>query len=288
MKATLKLLRVHQWIKNFFIWFPAFFGGVITTGAIWPDLLGGFIAFSFVASAVYIFNDWRDLEKDKLHPEKKHRPLANGDVSIGKATWLFAIFLLMGLGIGFLLDVKLLYILLAYLLMNLMYSLYLKRFALVDITIVAFGFLLRAWAGGILADVLLSKWLVLITFLAALMLAISKRRHDLGLIREHGEMRASLKGYTAAYIDAAMVFMASVTTVCYILYSVSEEVIARIGSDYLYLTDIFVVLGILRYLQLSIVFDKTSSPTMVLLKDSFILVIVILWLISFFIILYLT
>lgn len=247
---------------------PVFFAGLFNDGDLLIQIVGAFAAFCLVASSVYILNDYFDIEKDKLHPTKKNRPLASGAISKAQGRWGFVTLLLTALTIAVLIDFKLLIVLSIYLFINVLYTLYLKNIALLDISIIAFGFLLRIAAGSYPIDIPVSKWLIIIIFLLAMFMGIAKRRGE--LIHETGaKTRAALKGYNLQFIDTAMVIMASVTVVAYIMYTVSPEVVERIGNDDIYLTTFFVILGILRYLQLTIVFEKTESPTLVFLTDRF-------------------
>lgn len=276
LKAIVKLIRVHQWIKNLLVFAPIFFAGQFQTVHLLQQAIIAFFAFSFVASSVYVLNDYFDIEKDKLHPTKKTRPLASGVISKAQGRFLFVLLLIVSFLLTFLVNVKLLAILSIYLIINILYTIRLKHIALLDISIIAFGFLLRIAAGSYPIDILVSKWLIILIFLLAMFMGIAKRRGELIHVKGTAT-RASLQGYNLQFIDTAMVIMASVTVVAYIMYTVSPEVVKRIGSDDIYLTTFFVVLGILRYLQLTIVFEKTESPTMVFLTDRFMQLNLIGW-----------
>ena len=276
----LQLLRLHQWIKNLLLFVPIFFSGQIQNIDLLLQVLVAFFSYSLMASTVYILNDYVDIQRDKLHPTKRNRPLASGKVSKSQAQILFVILLISSLGISFLIDYKLTIILAIYFVVNVLYSLRLKHEAIVDITIIATGFLLRIFAGSIPFEIVVSKWLIIMIFLSAMFIGIAKRRGEL-ILENDGATRKSLEGYNLQFVDIAMVMMAAVTIVCYIMYTVSEEVVARIGSDDIYMTTFFVIIGILRYLQQTIVFTKTEAPTKVFLKDRFIQVCIALWIIVF-------
>ena len=241
-----------------------------------------------MASAVYIFNDIYDLEKDKLHELKRHRPLATGDVSIKSAIVLLLLMFAVATGLAFYVGLTFVYVIEGYFVLNLIYSLYLKNISLVDISLIAIGFVLRVLAGGIAAQVPISKWLILMTFLLACCLALGKRRDDLLLDVDMHSIRPSLKGYTLPFIDTCLVVLSVTTIVCYIMYTVSEDVVLRLHSDHIYLTSIFVIIGILRFLQIAIVEQTSGSPTLILLKDTMIQVMIGLWLAAFLMILYAT
>ncbi|MEM9921770.1 MAG: decaprenyl-phosphate phosphoribosyltransferase [Bacteroidota bacterium] len=277
----IRLLRPAQWIKNTFVLLPAFFAARLDDSTIVLKVLMAFVAFSLTASFIYIFNDWADREKDRRHPRKKNRPLASGAISVRAAFLIGCLLLLLSLPVAAMLKLNFLYILLLYIGINLAYSTWLKHLAIVDVTIIALGFLLRVFAGGIVAAVPISHWLIVMTFLLAMILGLSKRRSEFLLQQADIPTRPSLSGYNLAFIDQAMTLMTAVTIVAYLMYTLSEEVIGRIGSNQLYFTSFFVIIGILRYLQLSIVFERTDSPTKVLWTDRFLQVIILGWIAVF-------
>lgn len=281
ISSIILLIRVHQWIKNGFIFLPAFFAARFLDPAVFVHTLLSFLAFCLMASSIYVLNDYVDIEKDRLHPQKCNRPLASGAVTKTEALVVMSVILLGAIIIALSLNQRVLLFLAAYYGMNLMYSFKLKHYAIIDITIIALGFLLRVAVGGAAAGVPISKWLVLLTFLLAMILALAKRRGEYKLFMNGGQTRKALEGYNLPFIDTSMVFMAAITVVSYIMYTVSPEVVGRIGSDNVYLSTIFVVMGVIRYLQQTIVFDRTESPTSVLYKDRFIQLLLVLW-IGFF------
>ncbi|PKQ66318.1 UbiA prenyltransferase family protein [Raineya orbicola] len=286
MKTYFKLLRVHQWVKNTFIFLPAFFGFKLIEIDVWAKLLPTFLSFCFTASCIYIINDYFDIEADKKHPVKRLRPLASGKVKLSSA-FIIAFFLISsGMLISYFIDSQLLLILLLYFFMNIAYSKFLKKIALIDIVIIALGFFLRIKAGGVVAGVELSKWIIVMTFLLALFLAFAKRREDVLLMtRENLNVRAAIKGYNLEFINAGMVVTASVILVAYLMYSLSNELVDRTSNNY-YFSTFWVVLGILRYFQISFVEEKSSEPSKILFKDKFILFVVVAWLITNFILIY--
>jgi len=286
LKQHLRLLRPHQWIKNVFVLIPAFFAGKIALLASDYKLAVAFISFCAIASSVYIFNDIYDLEKDKLHELKRSRPLATGAVSIKTAIVLMLILAAVAVGSSLLVSLTFFYVIAGYFALNLVYSLVLKHVSLIDISLIAVGFVLRVLAGGIAAQVPVSKWLILMTFLLASCLALGKRRDDLLLDVDKHDLRPSLKGYTLPFIDTCLIVLGGTTIVCYIMYTVSEDVVKRLHSDHIYLTAVFVIIGILRFLQIAIVEQKSGSPTLILLKDTMIQTMIGLWFVAFLVILY--
>ena len=285
--SYIRLARPHQYIKNGFIFLPLFFGYKLgDPQAVWNTFCA-FFAFSLAASSVYIFNDIQDIDEDRRHPVKKLRPIASAKLSRSEAFFPLGLLLVSSLTLSVLfLPPSCLIVLGGYLLLNLFYSLGLKHVSVLDITIIAFGFVLRVLAGGMAADVRPSHWIILMTFLLALFLSLAKRRDDLLVAQRENDATKYTDGYSLEFVSAGMVVMASVTIVSYILYTVSPEVVSRHNSQNLYLTSFWVILGILRFMQITFVHEKTGSPTNVLLKDLFLQAIIILWLFTFFIMFY--
>jgi 4-hydroxybenzoate polyprenyltransferase len=287
MKNIIRLLRPHQYVKNVAIFLPLFFAMRITSPGAVLVTLAAFIAFSLCASGIYILNDYRDIEDDRRHPRKKNRPLASGAVSPGTGFLLMAGLFVTGFTIMGLLSVQALLILAGYVLMNIAYSFSLKHISILDVTIIAIGFVLRLFVGAAVTGIPLSMWIIVITFLLALFLALAKRRDDVLVFLDTGEkMRRVIDGYNLQFLDGAMMVMASVVIVAYLLYTTSPEIIAKLHSRYLYLTAFFVVLGIMRYMQIAFVEQNSGSPSEVLLKDRFIQLTLLGWIGTFGWILY--
>lgn len=292
IRDILKLTRPHQWIKNSFVMLPMFFGGSLFDPHDMAASLVVFIAFSFIASSVYCFNDIIDAEADRRHPVKCHRPVASGAVSVGFAKLLMGLMSLLSAASLVLLGsleyyVKVGAVLLFYYVMNLSYCAKLKQYAIVDVTIIAFGFVLRVLAGGLAIDTSPSKWLVLMTFLLTLFLSFAKRRDDVLRMNETGEApRKNTIRYSLTFINQAITIAAAVTLVCYIMYTVSPEITGRFHSGYLYLTSVFVIVGLLRYIQITVVDKKSGDPTKVVLHDRFTQCIVVMWALTFLVLIY--
>ncbi len=293
MSSILKLIRPQQWLKNVFVMIPMFFGGsLLDPGDIRASVLT-FLAYSFIASSVYCFNDINDVEADRRHPVKCKRPLASGALTMGAAWGLMALTLVLAAAFTAMLGgkehiLKVGGVLLFYYIMNLCYCAKLKQYAIVDVCVVAFGFVLRVLAGGFATDIVPSKWLVLMTFLLTLFLSFAKRRDDVLRMNETGEPpRKNTIRYNLTFINQAITVSASVTLVCYIMYTVSPEVVARFGSDMLYLTSVFVLLGLLRYMQITVVDKKSGDPTKMVLRDRFTQLVIAAWALTFLVIIYL-
>lgn len=287
MKPYIQLIRPKDWAKNMFLFIPVFFAGKIFSLETITHLLGGFFCFSMVASSIYIINDYRDIEDDQKHPTKQFRPLASGAVSKTAAILICILFLTIGFTVAWLIRDKFLFVLGIYFLLNLGYSFGLKTIPILDIIIVAIGFVLRVKAGAVIAFVGLSEWLVIMVFLLALFMALAKRRDDVLLKLASGtDMRKSVKGYNLEFINVAISLICAVIVVAYFMYTTSTEIIARLQTYRLYYTCLFVLAGILRYLQLVFVQEDSQSPTKILYKDRFIQLTILLWIFSFYLILY--
>jgi len=290
LDAIMTLIRPKQWLKNIFVFVPMFFGGSLLNSADIMAAAIAFLSFSFVASSVYCFNDIVDLEADRHHPVKCKRAIASGDISVSQAYAIMALMFVLSMLTLLLLPVnmlKVLVVILAYYLLNLAYCARLKQYAILDVCIIAFGFVLRLLAGGFATEIVLSKWIVMMTFLITLFLSFAKRRDDVLRMNETGEApRKNTIRYNLTFINQAITITASVTLVCYIMYTVSPEVVIRVHTDYLYLTSIFVLIGLLRYIQIAVVDEKSGDPTKVMLRDRFMQLIVLLWAVSFLVIIY--
>ena len=251
-----------------------------------------FASFCLISSSIYCFNDLKDVEADRLHPKKCKRPIASGKVSVmGGYTMMIlcTIGALALIPLANSVNTPYLYlIVIGYWLMNIAYCLKLKQFAILDVSIIAIGFVMRVLIGGVVTDIWISHWLVMMTFLVTLFLAFTKRNDDYRIYEQTGtKPRVSITGYNKTFINEATAIIASVTLVCYIMYTMSPEVIHRLGTRYVYLTSGWVLAGLLRYLQNMIVFGLSGSPTKSLVKDHFVQFCILGWIISFFVIIYL-
>ena len=289
---AIQLTRPQQWLKNVFVMIPMFFGGSLLDTSDIKSSLTTFFAFSFIASSIYCFNDIVDVEADRRHPVKCKRPIASGAISMVQARLLMLFMLVCSLATLLLLDtmthtLTVGAVLVIYYVMNLLYCSKLKQYAIVDVCIIAFGFVLRVLAGSYATDIVPSKWLVLMTFLLTLFLSFSKRRDDVLRMNETGEApRKNTTRYNLTFINQAITITASVTLVCYIMYTVSPAVVSRFHSDLLYLTSVFVLLGLLRYIQLTVVDQKSGDPTKMMLKDRFTQCVVLMWAMAFLVLIY--
>lgn len=287
---VIRIVRPRQWVKNFFIFIPLFFGGQMSNTALLLDALTTFIAFSLAASSIYCLNDIVDVEADRQHPVKCHRPIASGQVSVSAAYALMAIMLILSMTVCPMLKGRSMAVgavVLGYWIMNIAYCVWLKNFAIIDVCLIAFGFVLRILAGGLATGIEPSNWLVLMTFLLTLFLSFAKRRDDVLRMESTGKPpRKNTIRYNLTFINQAITISASITLVCYIMYTVSPEVTARFNSHYIYLTTIFVLVGLLRYIQIAVVDKQSGDPTKIILRDRFTQLVVLAWMASFLFIIY--
>ena len=266
---------------------PLFFSAQLTEPLLFYKVLIAFIAFSLCASGVYIFNDIQDVDFDRKHPHKKERPIASGAVSVNTAYILMFILFLVSFSIMLALYVNAAIYMGVYVLLNVAYSLHLKHIAILDVSIIGIGFIIRLMVGAGVSSTQLSMWIVIMIFLLALFVGLAKRRDDVLIYLDTGKkMRKVIDGYNLQFLDTAMAIMASVVIVSYTIYTTSPEVVERVHSQYLYLTALFVILGIMRYLQITFVLKDSGSPTKIVFEDRFIQLTLLGWIITFAWILY--
>ena len=285
--AFVKLLRPQQWIKNLFLFIPIFFAGDLFELQKLQITGLGFIIFSIIASSVYVINDIRDVNIDRNHPQKKYRPLATGAIPMPLGYIIFATLSIVGFLSAYLLGFGFFIVLLAYYSINIGYSFGLKNISIIDLILVSVGFVLRVVSGGILAGVTISHWLIIMVFLLSLVIVLAKRRDDMLESVKSGEaVRASSKRYNMEFISSILTMLSAIIVVAYIMYTVSSQTVDNFNTDKLYLTSLFVVMGVLRYLQITLVDNKSGYPTRILYTDRFIQFTLFSWVLSFYVIIY--
>ena len=278
LESFVSLIRLSHWLKNVLIFFPVFFAGKILEIAVLFDLSVGFLCFSLVTSAVYILNDLFDIEHDRNHPANSKRPLASGKVSVLSACIVMVLFLfLAGLLSTVSPDGLAWIVLILYFVINLFYSYKLKKIPVLDVFILALGFLTRICYGGIISETTLSKWLILMIFLLSLFLGFAKRRSDLLISKNLVKKRNVLHHYNIQFLDVAIILTLAISLICYIMYSISDEIIMRFDFEYVYLSSIFVLYGVIRYLQHIYVFENALSPTRIAWTDKHIQLSILCW-----------
>lgn len=288
MVPYIKLLRPKDWAKNLFLFIPLFFSGEIFDLTKLVSVFEGFIAFSFIASGIYVVNDYADIEHDKKHPVKRNRPLASGTANPSIAIGVSILLFIVGFLIAFFIGQSFILLLAIYFILNIAYSFGLKNIPILDIFIIGIGFSLRIRSGGAIAHVDLTIWMNIMIFLLALFMAVGKRRDDVLLTVSSGvNMRKVVEGYTIDFLNTLLALISAVMIVSYFMYTVSDKVIMRHGTGRLYLTSLFVMAGIIRYLQIIYVHSGAGSPTKILYKDRFVQICILLWMASFYFLIYL-
>ena len=278
MLLIIRLIRIKHWIKNLFVFIPLLVSGNIFDEVLLYKSIIIFFVFSFTSSAVYIFNDLMDIELDKLHPKKKNRPLANGTITISLANFVAAFLLASSLLLLFLINFDGLFPILLYLIMNILYSLYLKSLPLFDIFSISLGFVLRVLAGLAVTSLSSSFWLISLTFTLSLLLATGKRRHELAF-NEAILSRPSLSNYSLKFLESAQTMFANLVITFYVMYTFFNENFSGNHMTLMY-SSVFVLGGILRYLQVNFSQNSIEEPTDILYYDKFLLTIILLWVLT--------
>ncbi len=288
LKALLKTMRPRQWSKNIFLFAALVFDKQLFDLQALARTLAGFVLFCLISSSVYIFNDITDAEADRQHPDKKHRPIASGALPVNVALAAGALLVLISLSVGYLLAWEFMLVLVIYLVMMLLYSKWLKHIPILDVLILAAGFVLRVHAGVTLISVeRFSPWLYVVMTLLSLFLGFGKRRAELTLLTENaGAHREVLKGYTIPLLDQYILIVSGTTIVAYSLYTFSAPNVPANHS--MMLTIPFVVYTIFRYLYLIQVEHAGGEPEEILLSDRPFQLALILWGLTVLVVFYLS
>lgn len=283
MTAMLVLLRPKQWIKNVVVLAGAVFAGRLGDPEFVLRAIAAFGAFCLVSSGTYVFNDLLDAERDRLHPEKKTRPIAAGTVSKPTAAGLFLLLWGAGVAWGFLLGPRFGVACCSYVALNLLYTLWLKHQVIIDVMGLSIGFMIRAIGGvEVLRDVepgiRLSPWLLLCTFFLALVMGFGKRRSELGLLDEAAsEHRAALGDYSISLLDSIIPMVSTAAILAYSIYTIWPETVRLLGTDNLVYTVPFVVYGFFRYQFLVRERGLGGNPSEILFRDAALAVSVVAW-----------
>jgi len=282
-----KSLRLKQWIKNLIIFAPLIFSENVFDRILLLKSVFAFVLFCLVSGAAYILNDIKDLEEDRLHPLKSKRPLASGRLKKSLALFTFFFLVILSLMGAFLINIFFCIALGVYLVLQVSYSFWLKHVVILDVFLIATGFLIRVIAGGLVIEVQLSPWLFICTILLALFLALSKRRHELILLNESaGIHRPILKEYNPHLLDQMIAVVTASTVISYCLYTISSETIEKFGTRNLIFTVPFVLYGIFRYLYLVHQKNEGGSPELLIITDKPLLIDVFLWIATAILIIY--
>ena len=291
MKIYFELLRIKSWVKNGFLFLPLVFALKLLEQDLFISVVIAFFSFSFCSSFIYIINDVLDAKADALHPRKKNRPIPSGKISSRLALMIGVgcLAISFGLVFSFAISVFFSYIILCYLFLNIAYVLVLKNIHLIELFVVAINFVLRVLAGCFVINVAPSNWILVVTFFLSLLLVLVKRRAELVVLGTNAAAhRKVLKYYSEGFLDKLILIAATITITAYILYSIDPKVTFLLKTNSLIYTSVFVVIGVFRFVQLSEgkEFEGEGDPTTLLFKDRFTQLILLAWLISLFLLLY--
>ncbi len=286
----LKLMRPHQWVKNGFVFVPLIFSKNLFDLTLFSEVVLTFISFCLAASAVYVVNDIADRDSDRMHPLKRERPIAAGRVGTREGWVLSLVLLAASVAFLFFEGTRLMVGLMiaGYIFINLFYSFRLKRVVLIDLFVIAVGFILRILAGGYAIDVKVSSWLVMTTLFISIFLGVAKRRSEFVLVSGSGEdfTREVLADYDLGLIDQILSVSAASVIIAYALYTVSERTVRAFHTEALIFTTVFVTYGIFRYLYLVHKMGLGENPTKALLTDKPTVINTLLYLASVIAIIY--
>ncbi len=283
----LKLMRVHQWIKNSILFAGLIFGKKLSDPQAVLHSVFAFLTFSLVASCQYVINDYIDRKEDALHPEKKHRPLASGKLDPGFALFLTAIILPLSLVLSYKLSPVFFFLLLFYFFFNLTYSKFLKHIVILDVMSISIGFVLRAISGAVVVGVGFSSWLLLCTFMLSLFWGFSKRRGELIFLEKDAKShRKILEEYSTNFLDLMMGIVASMTLMSYVMYTLSPSTAANVGTDKLVYTIPVVVYAIFRSLYIIYIKNMGHNPSKAILTDTSVLISGLVWIVMVTVLMY--
>lgn len=286
--GLIKTMRPHQWVKNLFVLAPLIFAKELFDLPMVLRVAVGFVAFSLLASAVYVINDLADVELDRAHPIKKNRPIASGRVSERAAKLCAFVLVVVALASAIVLQWEFAAAGVAYLVLNVAYTSWLKRVAYIDVLCIALGFELRVLAGAFAAKVAPSVYLLVVTFLLATFLGFGKRMHELRMGDDAHKQRGVLKAYGERPLTVLLWVMGLASIATYVVYTLDPSTYAMFGTRYLVVTSIFTALGVLRFLHLVMRRPHAESPTEEMLKDKAFIANLVLWVVSVVVVIYFT
>ncbi|MCJ7508864.1 MAG: decaprenyl-phosphate phosphoribosyltransferase [candidate division Zixibacteria bacterium] len=288
LKDILSVMRPEQWVKNLILFAGVIFSENLQNTNMLLKVLIAFAFFCLLSSAGYVINDTLDFKQDSQHPVKANRPIASGRLKRPQGVFLACFLAVVSLAGSYVINPNFFIVALVYLSLNICYSLFLKHVVIIDVMVIALGFVLRAVAGAVVINVDISSWLVVCTILLALFLGLGKRRHELVLLEGKADAhRRILTEYSLGFLDQMIAVVTSSTVVAYAFYTLSPEIIQKLGTRYMALTIPFVLYGIFRYLYLIHQKEEGGSPAKALLTDKPIIIDILLWLVAVILILYL-
>ncbi len=284
--AVVRSLRPRQWVKNLLVFAGVVFAQKLFTPAVWAAL-GAFVIFCGLSGAIYLLNDVADREKDRRHPDKRHRPIASGALPLRVALAVAGVLIVLGLAAAYRLSPSFALAAAGYVALLAAYSAWLKHVVIVDVLVVAIGFVLRAAAGALVVEAQISGWLLICTVLLALFLALGKRRHEVLALEAGGVThRPILVEYSAPFLDQTIAVVTASTVTAYALYTMSPETVAKFHTALLPLTLPFVLYGVFRYLYLLYHRQLGGNPSELFLGDRALLVNTLAWMAAVVLIIY--
>ena len=287
LRDYVKLIRPSHWVKNVFVFAPVIFSLNLLSG---KELLSNTLAFIFFcagASAVYVFNDIHDRDSDKNHPVKKNRPIASGRVSVKSAWILFSFLIFIAIVPSYIINSHVSAVIFSYVILNFFYTIYLKELVVIDVMIIAIGFILRIVAGSLATNVYLSNWMLLTTFSISLFIGFAKRRHEIVSLGDNApDHRKVLSMYNQKFVDELITVTVAMTVIFYSLYTIDPDVIAKFGTSNLIYTVAWVVYGLFRYMYLIYVKNEGGDPVEIVTKDVGIIFSVLAWFVNVILFLY--
>jgi 4-hydroxybenzoate polyprenyltransferase len=283
-----RLIRVHQWVKNLFVFVPLLFSQQLFNLFYFLQTLSAFIVFCFASSAIYVINDIVDIEADRAHPIKKNRPLPAGDITVSLAVITASLLLVLVFWSMIYFNYKFILLVVTFVVLNVLYSFWLKNIVLLDVFSIAAGFSIRVLAGAFAIQVPISSWLILTTMFISLFLAVMKRRSELALVSENSgtQIRKVLGQYSLSFVDQMGTIAATGVIVCYALYTVAPRTISVFNTERLIYTTPFVVFGIFRFMYLEYISGKGENTTQTLATDLPMIINFLLYVIATVVIIY--
>ncbi len=285
LRLYFKLFRINSYVKNLFVFAPLFFNFQFDSSTVINASIV-FVLFCLLASSVYAFNDVFDLESDKKHPIKKLRPIASGKISSTQAVSLGVLLMAVSLLGALLLNIKVFYVFLLYIFINILYNINFKKIPVLDVLLISFGFIIRILAGSSVTSIPASYWILIMTFLLSMFLGFSKRRSDIVLANKIGNGSKNISIFSLKTINQILVVFVVLICCVYFAYTISDDVITRIGSNYVFITNVFVILGVLRYIQVVKSSKQYKDPTSIVVSDWKLQTIIVLWALTFIVLKY--
>lgn len=285
IRGVVRTVRPHQWVKNLFVLAPVVFAKRVTHPSIILGAIGAFGIFCLLAGAIYTLNDLLDVEADRVHPVKRHRPIASGAVPTGVAKAMIAVLLVVAFGGAALGPPKFILVAASYFVLNTAYSLRLKEYAYIDVGCIALGFVFRVLAGGYAIRTPVSVYMILCTLFLALFLGFGKRRHELASANA-AKQRAALERYTARALFWALAVTGTAAVGTYLAYTLDAKIQSLFRTEWLWVTTIHPLFGVIRFLQIVRSRPKAESPTQEMLADTPFVLNVVVWVIEVVVIVY--